>query len=527
MPFKLPNWANHPVGSPPRLPELPIYAILLLAAALSLYQLGTESVWIDEMLSIQDAQSFDWKSPNIRPLYYILLQFWMRFGESDAWLRSLSVLFSLGGIFLIYRLGVRIAGKGVGLIAAIVMTLSPLFINHAQEIRMYALSTCLTLAGTLALTSTMDTPKRSTLVGWVLARTGAILTTPINILLLFSDSLLFGWKFRRQRRWLVAFGCGLLFIGVVFLPPAFLLTFGGKADNFMQKQVADYTKPGLAQILGMPLQFAVYYPLRYLLESHKIVLANNQLGDADLLSSSLFFYGVMGLVLLGLMGVALALLFQRERSEKLLAIAAWALIPALGMLCASYLKNSIWFPRYLLFIAPYFILLMAIGWVWVWQRWRVVAIAIAISYLVGVGGGLRDYYTVLYRHDWQGVAQLLSQNQKGEDVLVYYSVPNFKNESLLRYYRGSIPLHFLEKPGQNRELTSEAIAASVGAEVPVKSRLWMVCWFSCQNQPDIDRIFKTLIGSEFQIVDRQPFESMENEPIEVFLVTKREAPRSP
>lgn len=530
MELKLPH-PTDPAHPRKRPRGLPIRAILSIALVLSLYQLGTESVWIDEMLSILGAESFDWTTPNVRPLYYILLQFWMGFGESDTWLRSLSVLFHLGGIFLIYRLGARMVGEGVGTMAAIAMALSPLFLNHAQEIRMYSLSTCLTLAGTLALASTLETPRKSTLAGWALARTGAMLTTPINVLLLFPDSLLFAWAFRRQRRWWVAFGCGLLFIGAVFLPPALLLTFGGKADDFMQKQVADYAKPGLAQILGMPLQFAAYYPLRYLLESHQIVLANNQLGDASLLSSvlsanalSLFFYGIVGVGLLGLMGVALASLPQRERPENLVAIAAWGLIPTAGILCASYLKNSIWFPRYLLFVAPYFILLMAVGFVWIWQRWRVVALGIALAYLIAVGGGLRDYYTVLYRNDWQGAARTLRDGERPGDVLVYYSAPRFQTVSLPRYYRGSLPIHFLERSGAGQELAPPKIAEAVAGGVPIRSRLWLVCWLSCQDDSQIDRIFETLAGDEFQMLSRQTFTSMENAPIEVFLVAPKSQP---
>lgn len=528
MELKLPNPIGGSGNARKRPRWLPIGAILAIALVLSVYQLGTESVWIDEMLSLLGAQSFEWTTPNVRPLYYILLRFWMGLGDSDAWLRSLSVLFHLGSIFLIYRLGARMVGGGVGSIAAIAMALSPLFLNHAQEIRMYSLSTCLTLAGTLALASALEAPRRSALAGWALARTGALLTTPINVLLLFPDSLLFAWKFRRQRRWWVAFGCGLLFIGAVFLPPALLLTFGGKADDFMQKQVADYAKPGLAQILGMPLQFAAYYPLRYLLESHQIVLANDQLGDASLISSvlsanalPLFFYGVVGVILLGLMGIALASLTRREQPENLMAIAAWGLIPAAGILCASYLKNSIWFPRYLLFVAPYFILLMAVGFVWVWQRWRGAALAIAIAYLIAVGGGLRDYYTVLYRNDWQGAARTISDGERSGDVLVYYSAPRFETVSLPRYYRGSLPIHFLERPGTGQELAPQNIADAVAGEVPVRSRLWLVCWLSCQDDSQIDRIFETLAGDEFQTLSRQAFTSMEDKPIEVFLVTPK------
>ena len=58
--------------------------IMLVATGLRFYQLGTESIWIDEQFSILDAESLDLGT---RPLYYALLHVWMKFGSSDAWLR--------------------------------------------------------------------------------------------------------------------------------------------------------------------------------------------------------------------------------------------------------------------------------------------------------------------------------------------------------------------------------------------------------------------------------------------------------
>ncbi|NET17663.1 MAG: hypothetical protein F6K08_34985, partial [Okeania sp. SIO1H6] len=104
---------------------LPIALILLLATGLYLNQLGTESMWVDELYSINDAKG-NISLYGIRPIYFILLKFWMLFGTSDSWLRSLSVVFGLGSVFLTYQLGCRIAGTTIGLIASLLLTLSPL-----------------------------------------------------------------------------------------------------------------------------------------------------------------------------------------------------------------------------------------------------------------------------------------------------------------------------------------------------------------------------------------------------------------
>ena len=56
--------------------RLPESLIFLTGLFLYVYQLGTESLWIDEILSVESAQG----PLNLnRPLYFILLRFWMRF----------------------------------------------------------------------------------------------------------------------------------------------------------------------------------------------------------------------------------------------------------------------------------------------------------------------------------------------------------------------------------------------------------------------------------------------------------------
>ena len=59
-----------------------ILLILLFAASLYLYQLGENSLWLDEFSSIYDAQNLPGSLNPTRPIYYILLRFWMVFGTN-------------------------------------------------------------------------------------------------------------------------------------------------------------------------------------------------------------------------------------------------------------------------------------------------------------------------------------------------------------------------------------------------------------------------------------------------------------
>ncbi len=508
------------------LEQIPIALILLLAMGLRLYQLSTESVWIDEMLSIQDAQTFHLTLPYMRPFYYLLLKFWMLFGNSDAWLRGLSVVFSLGSIYFTYWLGCRIVGKSTGLIAAFLASVSPLFINHAQEIRMYTVISLLSVAGTVALTYTLEQPTYKNLTGWVIARIFLILTNANNILILIADAVLLGWKFRKQRQYLLASGVGLSVISLFFLPILWSLTIGGTSDEFMKKQVEDYSKPGITQIVGMLTQFTVYWPLRNLLQSNQIILNKNELTDTTLLTQlftiktlSLLFYAGFTAVLIILLVISLLNLFSKYPSERLAWLATWAILPAGLMLFVSYYKSSIWFPRYLMLVAPYFLILIAAGFVVIWNWKKPLAVVIAIAYLIAVTGGLFDYYTKLYRNDWQGVAQYIYQNQQPNDLILMHSTPDFFELSLPRYYPEENKVYLLNHPGSEDKLTPDYIQQQLGSALPLKSNLWFVCWLFCKETKGMNQVFTTVAGEQFKVEQKKTFSSLEFQPIQVFKVT--------
>lgn len=469
---------------------IPIALILLLATALYLYQLGTESLWVDELFSIHDAKEL--KVIGVRPLYYILLRVWMQFGTSDAWLRGLSVLFALGSVFLTYQLGRRLTGKTTGLIAALLLALSPLFINHAQEVRMYTLSTFLGLGGTLALTDALEHPTTSSMCWWAGARLLTILTAPLNFLLLLPDIVLFGWRFRHQRRVLLAFGKWLLLIGILLLPFTFLLAKA--TPEFAGGWIAESPQPSVSDIVHLLTRFTRGWfdsPLNAIAWFYKQFFK---------------LYAVMWMCLLGV-----ALL--NKQHPRLFWIATWAFLPSATLFLISQISIALWVERYLLFVCPYFLILLAAGFTRIWHWPRTVAIVVALIYIVGVGIGLAHYYTAQERADWRGVVQTINIKQEPGDTIGLFSDNYRLALALAHYYRGSAPIYLIETEAVplNLKIDKSLVERGLHRLPPIKSRLWLVYQPSINKQQD--QIYQTVIREQFSVQNHWTFKD-----IDLFLV---------
>ena len=110
---------------------------MALAAALRFFALGVASFQIDEAMSLIGAAQWRQGFQDVHPpLYYALLEQWGRFGLSEVWLRSSSVLASLASVFLYARL-VRRWRPDLALVCGLLLTFSFAELQLAREVRMY------------------------------------------------------------------------------------------------------------------------------------------------------------------------------------------------------------------------------------------------------------------------------------------------------------------------------------------------------------------------------------------------------
>src|ERR1700690_770049 len=124
-------------------------ALLIVAGAgiiLRLHLLTAKDFWDDEAASVIFASlpwpSFlktIWNYEANMSLYYILLRAWMHFGDNEAAIRSLSVLFGVALIPAIYILGKRLFGEREGVVSAMLSAVNMFQIRYSQEARAYSL----------------------------------------------------------------------------------------------------------------------------------------------------------------------------------------------------------------------------------------------------------------------------------------------------------------------------------------------------------------------------------------------------
>lgn len=126
-----------------------LITILVIAAILRIYHIDFQSVWLDEIHSINEASPKNTVSEMFDalmiaephpPLYFLLLHFSFKiFGYTTFVARILSAIIGIAGVFSIYLLGKELYSKKVGFTAAILITFNYFHIYYSQDARMYSL----------------------------------------------------------------------------------------------------------------------------------------------------------------------------------------------------------------------------------------------------------------------------------------------------------------------------------------------------------------------------------------------------
>ena len=146
-----------------RQPAPVLGAILLLAFALRVWGLTTQSLWYDEGFSVHLAgQSWGqilFGELNLPPLYHLVLGGWVRLaGQGEFAVRYLSVCWGLLVVALGGVLTTRLLGRRTGGFAALFLAVSPIEVWYAQETRMYAMLGALSLVSSCLLARLLARP---------------------------------------------------------------------------------------------------------------------------------------------------------------------------------------------------------------------------------------------------------------------------------------------------------------------------------------------------------------------------------
>jgi len=428
-----------------------ITAILLglitgLGAILRVYQLGTESYWIDEVLTAQTAQKsltqlFDWTNGVVH-VYMILAHFWVQwFGFSEAATRFLSVLFGIAAIPVMYAVGQALFEKRVGLISALLLAVSGVHIYHSQDFRFYSLVVFFTLTFFWFYIRFLSSGKIFYFILYV--ANGAILyyTHHMTMFALAAQGIYFllQWNRFRARRLLWALAQILMLAALFpsisgYIYEYFDYSQGAVLESAGFQPMAQLQLPGW----GQPFRMLK----RYLFFTKAWMLA----------IGLVFFAGIFLLYLLnqGRKGKWSALWHRLKKTgaalaqerPRLLLVGCWLLVPNLIPFALSFVLGPMYLERYTISAAPALYLLIA---VLILKIDNLISPLLSIGVLlVLVSPGLYDYYVDDVKEQWRETAAYVMQEAEPGDILLFSPHPTLGIVTATRpgfswYYRGDLP----------------------------------------------------------------------------------------
>ncbi len=394
-----------------------LVTICAIGAVLRIWNLTAESIWWDEaatwgqvngaFLQIFERTAQDNYPPAYNVLAWVSVQL---LGNTEIGLRLPAAIVGVLTIPLAYALGKVAGGERAGLIAALMMALSPFAIYYSQEARPYSLLAAASALHLLLLFRAIERPSGATYGALTLSAVLLLYTHPYG---------LFAW---------ISAGAGYL-LALLRHPPL---------------------RRGFWPIIAAEaLAFVLFTPWAYILlgVSKRIVEDGFWIDRPNVVSGAIRLVGLAGgpvlAALIGLLLVASVILWLRGRRpaarETLPAMVTLPILisatagPVILGFAISQITTPIYLSRYLICILPSLLVLagMAAGlFATTARRWAAIMFATIAAASLSI---ITDTRT--RPEDWRSVAADIAATAQSSDCLI----TNGYGALALQFYLGALP----------------------------------------------------------------------------------------
>jgi 4-amino-4-deoxy-L-arabinose transferase-like glycosyltransferase len=176
----------------------------VLSTVLCSVSIGTKSLWYDEGISVGLARDSlsqlwraEWAHEENMLLYYLVLHLWIHLGDTEAELRSLSVIFTVATVIATFLLARRVFGDRTAAMAGFIMATAPFAIEFAQTVRGYTMAMFFAVLSTHLLLRALDRPNTARLALYVLSIVAAVYSQSFGVFVLVAQA---GWVLARHHR---------------------------------------------------------------------------------------------------------------------------------------------------------------------------------------------------------------------------------------------------------------------------------------------------------------------------------------
>lgn len=374
-----------------------VLLILVLATALRFYHIDYQSVWLDEICSILEANpDIKWSdleatimlSDPHPPLYFALLKILFQlFGYTTLVARVFSAIVGVAGVYALYLLGKEINNKNTGLLAAFLLAINSFHIYYSQEVRMYALLVLLTVLSYYRLVVYLkeNTYKNAILYGLF---TGLMLLTQFfGLFVLVSQVIILLFVFiKKEKTHKLLFFKQLLASGLVII-----ISFLPALNIFIETTKKKYTAIQPTTIDTVFLIFKDFVQQSYIL---------------------LFLYS-------GLIVVCIYYVFKEKMKLNYLLLFSWIIITLALPILRSYLVTPMIVSRYFITILPAFIILISIAILKF--KYAIIKILLLLFLTTVTFYELfifNDYYNKIAKTQFREITEFIKKENKENDQVV-------------------------------------------------------------------------------------------------------------
>ncbi len=388
-----------------------LIGITIIAAFLRIYNLGRESLWLDEAATKMFVESGFWGmwehfttwEPNPPLNVWLTIPFYALY-KSEFTLRLIPALAGIATVPAVYYLGKVWRNSTIGLAAAALIAFSPLHIYYSQEARAYSLVTFLSV---LMLWSFLTARKTNEYKWW-------ILTAIFSALALWTHYYV------------------LILIGVIYAYALYEAGIPGK--EFRVKEKLKRVLPSIVIFiwLTLPITLVGYYLATKRFSAGAVFGLTGFNVVINLLWNFGNYTNWIAVIFVALFCIGIYSIHKQDSSKS------FFLLFLVTVSCGASILLSYKIPivsRYLLFLLPIYIVVLAEPITMLKDR-RLQALAVC-GLIALSAPSFSIYYSGTYiKDDWRGFGSYLSDTTNAGDTVIL--APSYLELPLSNYYNSSV-----------------------------------------------------------------------------------------
>ena len=397
--------------------------IVFLGAALRIYNLGTESYWIDEMSTVIEGQQSIFQiitsgRLDQPPAYYFPFHLWLQmFGLSEVSTRLFSTLVGVVSIVLIYLVGQELFGREVGLFAGFLMAISEFQIYYSQQARFYSFFQFATLLSFVFFIRVLGGKRNTDFALYVGTSVLMIYSHAYGLFVIAAQGLFLILQWKKYRDVIVIWFVCQVVVFLAIIPYFYPLILGGSGlGGAVGENIGGLSVP----LLRDPVRSVYRFVMSARGERSWETILINYAMAAVLFVSGVWIYAVKrgwSNLLDSARNWFANLQEVQDVKGKLLLVSCWLLCPILLPFIFSFIIGPMYLDRYTISAAP--ALYLILGWALFSIR-KIVPAIISLSVIaVMIAPSLGYYYETDVHEQWKEAALYIEENANPDDVIVF------------------------------------------------------------------------------------------------------------